>query len=84
LLLEQAQQILHLKAFPFLAGNIEHHLALMQHDGTVAHVQSLFHAVGHHYCGQFLLGDDVLGQFQNKGGGFRVQGGGMLVQQQHA
>ena len=54
----------------------------MQHHCAVAHFQRLFHAVGDHQRGELLFFDDLCGQVQHEGGGFRVQRGGVFVQQQ--
>ena len=57
-------------------------MALVQHDQTVAVGDGIAHIVGNHQSGQVMLADDPVGEFQHLGGGFGVQGGGMLVQEQ--
>ena len=57
-------------------------MALVQHDQTVAVGDGIAHIMGNHQGGQVMLADDPVGEFQHLGGGFGVQGGGMLVQEQ--
>ncbi len=71
-------------AAAFVARHVQHHLALVQHHGAVAHVERLAHAVRDHHGGQLAFGHDARRQLQHEVGGARVERGGVLVQQQDA
>ncbi|MCY1228880.1 hypothetical protein D9M72_412240 [compost metagenome] len=60
-----------------------HHLAGFKHGHAVADLLDDFHLVRDHHDGQAQVAVDLLEQFQDGAGGFRVQRGSGLVRQQH-
>ena len=56
---EHGQQVRHVHAAALVAGHVQHHLPLVQHDRALAHVQRLAHAVRHHHGGELAFGDDA-------------------------
>ena len=55
----------------------------MHHDQPVAHLERLVHIVGDHQGSQSLLLHDLARQSGDQLGALRVQGGGVLIEQQH-
>ena len=76
------QQTVHGGVGALLAADVQHDVAMVHHQCTVAQSQRVVHIVGDHQAGQVVFGHDLFRQFQHlvrRGG---VQGGGVLVQQQ--
>ena len=70
-------------ALALLAGDIEDDLAAVHHDGAVADVEGAFEIVGDHEGGDVVLVHDVVGQAHDGLGADWVEGGGVLVQEEH-
>src|SRR5690606_9910038 len=81
--LEHVQQVWNIQPLTFRARYIEHHITLMQHDGTLADIERLTHAVRDHHGGELAFGHYACGQFKYKLGGAGVERSGMLVEQQY-
>src|SRR5690606_23058723 len=67
-----------------VARHVEHHLALVQHDGAITHVQRLPHAVGDHHGGKPAFRHDAGSELQHEIGRARVKRRRVFVEQQDA
>ena len=77
------QQVVYRQALFLLAADIQNDLAGIHHNQPVAVGDGVLHIVGDHQRGQLSLLNKAVGKLQHLGSGFGVQGGGVLIQQQH-
>ena len=80
---EHLYKLLRCELFLLLALDINNHFALVHHDKTVAVLDGIVHIVRYHERGERVLVDYALGEVKHLCGGFRVEGGCVLVEQQH-
>ena len=79
---ETFEQILWPHARPFRSLQVVQDLAAMHHHDAIAEVHGLLHGMSDHQRGELVALDDLAREANDLVGAFRVERGGMLVEQQ--